>query len=141
MPRTRTTRLFRHRAASSQLPRSGRAMLDSVRVRLTLWYTAVLAVVLGALSAITYFIFWQGTVQRTDANLAELSSAFLTTLDAEVKDQSGPDSLKLAGQVAINEHRFRDHVFAIFDDAGNIVVSSQDVPPVATVNGSSVGGP
>ncbi len=93
-------------------------MLDSVRVRLTLWHTAVLAFVLVALSLITYFIFWRSTVQRTDTNLAELSEAFLTTLHAEVKDQSGPDTLKLAAQVAITEHRFRDHVFAIFDAAG-----------------------
>src|SRR5258707_3746995 len=106
----------------------GRAMLDSIRVRLTLWYTAVLAVVLVALSLITYFIFWQSTVQRTDASLAELSNAFLTTLDAEINDQTGPDALKLAGRVAITEHRFRDHVFAIFDATGNLVVSSQDVP-------------
>ena len=96
-------------------------MLDSVRVRLTLWYTAVLAVVLVALSLITYFIFWQSTVQRTDANLTELSNAFLTTLDAEINDQSGPDAFKLAGQVAVTEHRFRDHVFAIFDGQGNLV--------------------
>src|SRR5256885_7388816 len=106
-------------------------MVDSVRVRLTLWYTAVLAVVLVALSLITYFICWQSTVQRTDVNLAELSNAFLTTLDAEISDQSGPDAFKLAGQVAVTEHRFRDHVFAIFDAKGNIVVSSQDVPLAA----------
>jgi len=91
-----------------------------------------LTLVLIALSTITYFIFWRSTVQRTDVNLAELSEAFLTTLDAEVSDQSGPDSLRLAGQVAITEHRFRDHVFAIFDDAGNIVVSSQEVPPASS---------
>ena len=106
-------------------------MLDSIRVRLTLWYTGVLTLVLVVLALITYFIFWQSTLQRTDVNLSELSEAFLTTLDAEVKDQSGPDSLKLAGQVAITEHRFRDHVFAIFDAAGSIVVSSQEVPPAA----------
>ena len=106
-------------------------MLDSIRVRLTLWYTAVLAVVLVALSLITYFIFWQSTVQRTDASLAELSNAFLTTLDAEINDQTGPDALKLAGRVAITEHRFRDHVFAIFDATGDLVVSSQDVPLAA----------
>jgi heavy metal sensor kinase len=115
-------------------------MLDSVRVRLTLWYTAVLALVLIVLSLITYFIFWRSTLQRTDVNLSELSEAFLTTLDAEVKDQSGPDSLKLAGQVAITEHRFRDHVFAIFDESGRIVVSSQDVPPAAAAAGSSAAG-
>src|SRR2546423_14665711 len=103
-------------------------MLDSVRVRLTLWYTAVLAVVLVALSLITYFIFWQSTVQRTDVNLAELSNAFLTTLDAEISDQSGPDAFKLAGQVAVTENRFRAHVFAIFYAKGNMLVSPQEVP-------------
>src|SRR5947209_1903260 len=114
-------------------------MLDSVRVRLTLWYTAVLTLVLVVLALRTYFIFWRSTVQRTDVSLSELSGAFLTTLEAEVEEQSGPDSLKLAGQVAITEHRFRDHVFAIFDSAGNIVVSSQHVPPVTPALGSSFG--
>jgi len=103
-------------------------MLDSVRVRLTFWYTAVLATVLIVLSLITYFIFRQSTMQRTDASLSELSSTFLTTLDAEVQDQGGPDPFKAAAQVAITEHRFRDHVFAIFDAAQKIVISSEDVP-------------
>ena len=117
-------------------------MLDSVRVRLTLWYTAVLTFVLIVLALITYFIFWRSTLQRTDVSLSELSEAFLTTLDAEVKDQSGPDSVKLAGEVAINEHRFRDHVFAIFDDAGTIVVTSEDLPATAaSACGSYPGGP
>src|SRR5213078_959386 len=130
-PQTQGTIAFRRAIAPRPHLQSGRTMLDSVRVRLTLWYTAVLALVLIALSTITYFIFWRSTVQRTDVNLAELSEAFLTTLDAEVSDQSGPDSLRLAGQVAITEHRFRDHVFAIFDSVGNIVVSSQELPPAA----------
>ncbi len=115
-------------------------MLDSVRVRLTLWHTAVLAFVLVMLSLVTYFIFWRSTVQRTDTNLAELSEAFLTTLHAEVKDQSGPDTLKLAAQVAITEHRFRDHVFAIFDAAGKMVISSQDVPPMTSAVDSAPSG-
>jgi heavy metal sensor kinase len=115
-------------------------MLDSVRVRLTLWYTAVLTLVLIVLSLITYFIFWRSTLQRTDVNLSELSEAFLTTLDAEVKDQSGPDSLRLAAQVAITEHRFRDHVFAIIDATGKVVVSSEDVPPAAQATNSSAAG-
>src|SRR5712692_702287 len=141
MSRTRVTKVFRHGIAPRQLLPSGRAMLDSVRVRLTLWYTAVLTLVLIVLSLITSFIFWRSTLRRTDVNLSELSEAFLTTLNAELKDQSGPVSLKLAGQVAITEHRFRDHVFAIFDVAGNIVVSSQEVPPPTPVSGSSADGP
>jgi len=92
-----------------------------------MWYAAMMAVVLAALSVITYFIFWQSTVQRTDGNLAELSDAFLTTLNAEIKDLDGADSVKLAGLTAIVEHRFQDHVFAILDLGGKVIVSSQDV--------------
>src|SRR2546426_8629577 len=134
-------KVFCHGSAPRRLLPPGRAMLDSIRVRLTLWYTGVLTLVLVVLALITYFIFWRSTLQRTDVSLSELSEAFLTTLDAETKDQSGPGSLKEAGQVAINEHRFRDHVFAIFDDAGNVVVTSQEVPPPVTATSSPGGGP
>jgi len=103
-------------------------MLDSVRVRLTLWYTGLLAVFLVLLSLITYFIFWRSTLQRTDVNLAELSEAFLTTVQAEMLDNHGPDAAKLATQEAIVEHRFRDHVFAVIDAKGGLLASSQDLP-------------
>ena len=115
-------------------------MLDSVRSRLTLWYTAVLALVLVILSLITYFIFWRSTVRRTDANLAELSEAFLVTLRAEMEDQTGPDVFKIAAQVAINEHLFRDHFYAITDDTGKIIVSSQDIPAANPEPDSSAAG-
>jgi len=58
------------------------------------------------LSLITYFIFWRSTLQRTDSNLAELSEAFLTTVQAEMLDNHGPDVAKLATQEAIVEHGF-----------------------------------
>ena len=103
-------------------------MLDSVRVRLTLWYTGLLALFLVLLSLVTYFIFWRSTLQRTDINLAELSEAFLTTVQAEMLDNHGPDTPKVAAQVAIVEHRFRDHVFAVFDPKGGLLTSSQDLP-------------
>ena len=105
-------------------------MLESVRLRLTLWYTGVLALVLITLAVAGYFIFWQSTVKRTDSDLAELSSAFLTTLTAELKDQPGPEALKSAAQVAIVEHRFRDHIFAVLDRAGGLYVSSPDLASV-----------
>jgi len=103
-------------------------MLDSVRVRLTLWYTGLLALFLVLLSLITYFIFWNSTLRRTDNDLDELSEAFLTTVQAEMLDNHGPDAAKLAVQEAIVEHRFRDHVFAVFDPGGGMLTSSQDLP-------------
>jgi two-component system OmpR family sensor kinase len=103
-------------------------MLESVRVRLTLWYAGVLAVVLVALAFATYFILRQSTVQRADSNLAELGDAFLTTLRAEMKDEAGPETLKRAALEAIAEHRFRDHVYVVLDPTGALVVSSRDLP-------------
>src|SRR5258707_7803343 len=110
------------------MPRRGRAMLDSVRVRLTFWYVGLLALFLVLLSLITYFIFWRSTLQRTDSNLAELSEAFLTTVQAEMLDNHGLDGAKAAAQVAIVEHRFRDHVFVVIDPKGGVLTSSQELP-------------
>ncbi len=45
-------------------------MLDSVRVRLTVWYSAVLAVVLVVVSVTTYLIVRKTSMQRTDSDLA-----------------------------------------------------------------------
>src|SRR5438105_2059168 len=55
-------------------------MLDSIRLRLTLWYTAVLALVIGILCPAAYFIFWRNAVNRPDAKLAQLATAFLGPL-------------------------------------------------------------
>ena len=101
-------------------------MLDSVRVRLTLWYTGLLALFLIGLSLATYFIFWRSTLQRTDSNLAELAEAFLTTVHAEMQDDYGPDAPKTAVQEAMIEHRFRDHVFIVVDPIGSILSTSEE---------------
>src|SRR5215472_13393731 len=107
---------------------AGRAMFESVRIRLTFWYAGVLALFLVVLSVATYFIFWRSTLQRTDSDLSELSDAFLTTVRAELEENRGSDALKIASQVAIVEHNFREHIFAILDARGAIVISSQDLP-------------
>jgi heavy metal sensor kinase len=109
-------------------------MLDSVRVRLTFWYTTVLALVLILLAVVTYFIYARNSKQRTDSDLAELSDAFVTTVQAELKDQMGPDGLKTAGLEAIFEHRFRDHIFIVLDASGKPVVSSWDLPAAAPID-------
>ena len=103
-------------------------MLDSVRVRLTLWYSGLLAAFLVVLALATYFIFWRSTLERTDSNLAELANAFLTTVDAEIHDITGPEGPKYATQEAIVEHRFRDHVFVVLDPNGKVLTSSEELP-------------
>lgn len=103
-------------------------MLDSIRTRLTLWYTGVLALVIVILCGVAYFIFWRSAVRRTDLNLVELSNSFLVTLRAELEDQSGTDLFLTAGKEAIEEHHFRDTLYVIADETGNVILSSQETP-------------
>lgn len=103
-------------------------MLDSIRTRLTLWYTGVLALVIVILCGVAYFIFWRSAVRRTDLNLVELSNSFLVTLRAELEDQSGPDLFLTAGKEAIEEHHFRDTLYVIADETGNVILTSQETP-------------
>ena len=104
-------------------------MLDSIRTRLTLWYTGVLALVIVVLCGVAYFIFWRSAVRSTDMNLVALSDSFLVTLRAELEDQTGPDVFLTAGKEAIEEHHFRDTVYVITDDAGKVILSSQEQLP------------
>jgi heavy metal sensor kinase len=106
-------------------------MLDSVRVRLTLWYSAVLALVLLALAGALYLLLTRNAVQATDSNLSELADAFLTTVDAELESDTSLPGLLQAAQEAIAEHRFRDDAFVVLDPDGKIVITSED----ATVGG------
>ena len=103
-------------------------MLDSVRFRLTLWYTAALALIVAVLCVVSYFGYWRNTLERADSNLAELSDAFVTTFQAELGDHTDPNSIREAARVAILEHRFSDHIFAVLDNTNNIVISSADIP-------------
>ena len=101
-------------------------MLDSIRLRLTVWYTGVLTLVIVVLCGVAYFIFWRSAVRRTDLNLVELSNSFLVTLHAELEDQTGPDVFLTAGREAIEEHHFRDTIYVITDEAGKVILSSQE---------------
>jgi heavy metal sensor kinase len=103
-------------------------MLDSVRVRLTLWYSVVLAVVLVSLAVLTYFLYWRNIAKRTDSDIAQLSDSFITTLHAELADEPGPDALKNAAQAAMLEHRFRNTYFVLLDSSGAVTQSSLDLP-------------
>ena len=107
-------------------------MFDSVRVRLTLWYTGVLALVLIGLSAGTYWLVARTTERRTFISLAEISQGFLTTLQSEYKDQlkerAGLEALHAAAQESVDEFRLRDHRFAVLDSAGNVLAENQALP-------------
>jgi heavy metal sensor kinase len=52
----------------------------------------------------------------------------LSTVNAEVRESTKPDSLDYGVAAAISEHRFRDVVFAVFDPQGNLIEMSEWFP-------------
>jgi heavy metal sensor kinase len=102
-------------------------MLDSVRVRLTVWYSLALALALILLAALTYVLYERNSSQRTDSNLVELADAFATTFNAELRDQDSLDAVKEASREAMIEHRFRDTIFVILGPDGNVLSSTLDL--------------
>ena len=103
-------------------------MFDSVRVRLTLWYSAVLAVVLVILCATTYLIVQKTSMQRTDAELAVLADSFDVTFQSELADEAnmqGPPILSAARQAMI-EHRTNEDVFIVLAPRGEVIANSSE---------------
>ena len=116
-------------------------MLDSVRVRLTLWYTGVLALLLIFLSAGTYWLVALTMERRTYIALAEISQGFLTTLQSEykgqLKERTGPEALRAAALGAADEFRLRDHRFAVLDSAGNVLAENEALPAPPEPDGTT----
>lgn len=103
-------------------------MFDSVRVRLTAWYSLVLGIALVLLAVFTYLIYKRNIAQRTEANLVELANAFATTFATELTETRGVEQVKEAARESMTEHRFRDVIFVVLDAGGNVLISSLELP-------------
>ena len=103
-------------------------MLDSVRVRLTVWYSAVLALVLVLVSTTTYFIVRKTSMQRTDSDMQTLADSFLVTFHAELEDAQGTPSSAVLSAVdqSIIEHRSINDAFVVFEK-DQIIANSNDI--------------
>src|ERR1700754_1804758 len=119
---------FLSRKVPTQKSLSGGAMFSSVRIRLTLWYTGAMAVILIFLASVTYFVIRANVGKRADMQAIELADTFLSTVDAEMGDATKPDSLDEGVTTAIAEHRFRDVIFAVFDQQGSLIAMSSAFP-------------
>lgn len=101
-------------------------MLNSVRLRLTLWYTGAMAMVLIVLAASTYFVLRENLVRRSESQEIELADSFLSTVNAEMKEAPPTRNLHPGIAAAVSEHRFRDVVFAVFGPQGELLGASEN---------------
>src|SRR5262249_56009019 len=98
--------------ATCFLPRRGSQVLDSVRLRLTLWYVGVLSAILIAFSVAIYSFAERRLYERVDTDLYST----LTAISAALKHQGGNG--EIAGPAAakvVQELQRPAQAIAIFD--------------------------
>ena len=113
-------------------------MFSSVRARLTLWYTGMLALTLVAFALAGYLFLSVTLNRRTDEALAEMANAFASTFADEARDnhQGEADAASAARSEdaqnnpneavieAVSQNQFRDYQLVVFGDAGRELARS-----------------
>ncbi len=102
-------------------------MRTSVRARLTLWYTAMLAVLLTIFLAAAYGFVVSTSRARTDAMVLDAVSNLKTELLSERRHK--PTTLAAAQDVFHDLH-FQRISFVLFDSSGSVVSASVPGAPV-----------
>ena len=116
-------------------------MFNSVRMRLTAWYTGVLALVLMVFAVFTYLFLNRTITERTDRTLSEIAAAFENTFNSEIADavasaddddepetpaesNSGDALERRMIEETVADLRFRNYRLFVFDDAQRLVTQS-----------------
>ena len=98
--------------------------IASLRTRLTLWHTGVLAVLITSFAIGAYVFLERGTWSRTDSALLDAAADLRSELLAERGDQM---TTRGAAAEVLPEIRFTTIAFVVYDSAGGIVAAS--IPP------------
>jgi heavy metal sensor kinase len=100
-------------------------MFESVRIRLTLWYVCVLALVLVAFSLGVYLLLARSLYERLDIGLNSVLEAMVVSLEREIAE---PESAEQAALSTVEELYYPHQAFAIFDTEGRLIAErpSQD---------------
>ena len=91
-------------------------MFHSVRARLTLWYTAILALVLIIFSAVSYVLLAREIRAETDASLADTAHEFAAAFDPA--DHS-------RGRDVLLDFRYSDREILVLSPRGDLVMASK----------------
>jgi len=93
-------------------------MLRSLRARLTVWYTGVLAIVLIAFSGISYILLARAIRAATDASIADVAHEFTASMERN-------PATALRGDLHLDFHG-SDRALLLYD-AANVPVASSHV--------------
>src|ERR1051326_1315996 len=99
-------------------------MFESVRVRLTLWYAAVLALSLIAFALVIYYVAGNIFHERQDESLRSTAQ---TVASAYVEELGEAHSLAKAGQVVLSEITFPNRYVQLTDNTGQPIAASANL--------------
>src|SRR2546423_15157022 len=102
-------------------------MFDSMRARLTLWYTGRAAFGLKIFAVATYAYLARATRARTDQSLADTANSLISNFTAETDDE-GQSTDDAASEVT-RDFQFSDRQAVVFDEPGRMAATS-DPPAV-----------
>ena len=101
--------------------------MQSMRAKLTLWYTGILALVLIAFAAATYIYFVRASTQKTDDALMDSSDLVVASLKSELGE--GKERGAQTVREVVNDFRFRDREVVVFDENHQVVASAEPREP------------
>jgi len=93
-------------------------MLDSIRSRLTAWYTLVLATVLVSAGVITYAVARRQILRSNDASMVMTAHQFAAALTDEISEAHGVLRLRSANEL-LAEFRDRDRAIVLLTADGH----------------------
>lgn len=93
-------------------------MFSSLRIKLTLWYSAVLALVLIIFTFFFYLMIEQSVKSLADDSLEDASNSLIIRLN------QNPDSQPETIRQTLEDFRFQYIVFAIYDQNENLLATS-----------------
>jgi two-component system OmpR family sensor kinase len=107
-------------------------MFTSMRARLTLWYTGVLAVVLILFSLVTYAYLVRAAQRRTDNSLAEALNSLISTFSTEANDEDVPadDAAKESAEAFHSS----DRMVTVYNDQHEVVAASHGPQVLANLD-------
>ena len=94
---------------------------QSLRGRLTLWYTLVLGLPLVAFAGASFLVLDRALLRRADAFLDETLGAFTTELTSEQQEE--PTAAR-AIAASLSDVQFREVRLAVFDTSGSLIAAS-----------------
>jgi heavy metal sensor kinase len=97
-------------------------IFDTIRIRLALWFTAILALALLIFVFSAYFFLDYTLRRQADRTLRELSNSFADVIESEDKEESAADSTGLnAAREALEDLSFRNYQIFVFDSQNKMI--------------------